>query len=52
MQRLGQPLRRTVDFADAALGGPVKVRDLRARADGGTHTGSYSVEVPPTAPRS
>jgi alpha-galactosidase len=35
-----------VNFSDVALGGSVKVRDLRARADRGTHTGSYTVEVP------
>ncbi|MFK4868425.1 glycoside hydrolase family 27 protein [Streptomyces sp. CSMPJR101] len=46
LNRSDQPARRTVDFADVALGGTVKVRDLRARADRGTHTGSYTVEVP------
>ncbi|MFJ7073778.1 glycoside hydrolase family 27 protein [Streptomyces sp. NPDC098781] len=46
LNRSDQPLRRTVDFGDVALGGPVEVRDLRGRADRGTHTGSYSVEVP------
>jgi len=35
-----------VQFADAGLGGEVQVRDLRARADRGTHTGSYTVTVP------
>lgn len=37
----------TVTFADVALGGPVRVRDLWARADAGTHTGSYTATVPP-----
>ncbi|MFD0003277.1 glycoside hydrolase family 27 protein [Streptomyces sp. NPDC127178] len=46
LNRSDQPVERTVNFADAALGGAVKVRDLRARADRGTHTGSYTVEVP------
>ncbi|GHG99780.1 glycoside hydrolase family 27 protein [Streptomyces lanatus] len=46
LNRSDQPALRTVKFADAALGGAVKVRDLRARADRGTHTGSYTVEVP------
>ncbi|MFE2884042.1 glycoside hydrolase family 27 protein [Streptomyces sp. NPDC059272] len=46
LNRSDQPALRTVQFADAGLGGPVRVRDLRARADRGTHTGSYTVEVP------
>ena len=46
LNRSDQPALRTVQFADTALGGPVQVRDLRARADRGTHTGSYTVEVP------
>ncbi|MGI5452814.1 glycoside hydrolase family 27 protein [Streptomyces sp. CA-249302] len=46
LNRSDQPALRTVRFADAGLGGPVRVRDLRARADRGTHTGSYTVEVP------
>lgn len=46
LNRSDQPALRTAQFADAGLGGPVKVRDLRARADRGTHTGSYTVEVP------
>ncbi|MFJ6070366.1 glycoside hydrolase family 27 protein [Streptomyces sp. NPDC093065] len=46
LNRSDRPARRTVDFADAGLGGTVGVRDLRARADRGTHTGSYTVEVP------
>jgi alpha-galactosidase len=36
----------TVDFAKAGLSGDVKVRDLRARADKGTATGSYTATVP------
>ncbi|MFG2357934.1 glycoside hydrolase family 27 protein [Streptomyces sp. NPDC048521] len=46
LNRSDRPAQRTVRFADAGLGGPVRVRDLRARADRGTHTGSYTVEVP------
>ncbi|XUL85778.1 glycoside hydrolase family 27 protein [Streptomyces galilaeus] len=46
LNRSDQTALRTVQFADAGLGGPVQVRDLRARADRGTHTGSYTVEVP------
>ncbi|MCI3278436.1 alpha-galactosidase [Streptomyces cylindrosporus] len=46
LNRSDRPALRTVRFADAGLGGPVRVRDLRARADRGTHTGSYTVEVP------
>jgi alpha-galactosidase len=46
LNRSDQPALRTVQFADAGLGGPVQVRDLRARADRGAHTGSYTVEVP------
>ncbi|MFF4754646.1 glycoside hydrolase family 27 protein [Streptomyces sp. NPDC002514] len=46
LNRSDQPAERTVRFADAALGGPVNVRDLRARADRGTHGGSYTVRVP------
>ncbi|MFF7190161.1 glycoside hydrolase family 27 protein [Streptomyces sp. NPDC008222] len=46
LNRSDRPAERTVDFADVALGGPVDVRDLRARADRGTHSGSYTVEVP------
>lgn len=37
----------TVNFADAGLKGAVSIRDLRARADRGTATGSYTVTVPP-----
>ena len=46
LNRSDEPVRAHRKFADAALGGAVKVRDLRARADRGTHTGSYTVEVP------
>ncbi|MEW2157208.1 glycoside hydrolase family 27 protein [Streptomyces sp. NPDC007189] len=46
LNRSDQPAERTVTFSDAALGGRVEVRDLRARADRGTHTGSYTVTVP------
>jgi len=46
LNRSDQPAERTVRFGDVGLGGPVRVRDLRARADRGTHTGSYTVEVP------
>ncbi|MGW7613544.1 glycoside hydrolase family 27 protein [Streptomyces sp. NPDC054766] len=46
LNRSDEPARRTVRFADTALGGPVAVRDLRARADRGVHTDSYTVEVP------
>jgi alpha-galactosidase len=46
LNRSDRPAERTVKFADAGLGDKVHVRDLRARADRGTHTGSYTVEVP------
>ena len=36
----------TVDFTKAGLSGTVKVRDLRARADKATTTGSYTTTVP------
>ncbi|HEY2061180.1 MAG TPA: hypothetical protein VGH57_22615 [Amycolatopsis sp.] len=36
----------TLNFADAGLSGNVSVRDLRARADRGTGTGSYTAAVP------
>ncbi len=36
----------TVQFSAASLGGSVAVRDLRARADQGVFTGSYSATVP------
>jgi alpha-galactosidase len=46
LNRSDQPAPRTVRFADTGLGGAVRVGDLRARADRGAHTGSYTVEVP------
>ncbi|MBM9503329.1 glycoside hydrolase family 27 protein [Actinacidiphila acididurans] len=46
LNRSDQPAQRTVTFTDAGLTGPVAVRDLRARADRGTYTGSYTVTVP------
>ncbi|MFD5779308.1 glycoside hydrolase family 27 protein [Streptomyces sp. NPDC126933] len=46
LNRSDRAAERTVDFADAGLGGEVAVRDLRARKDAGAHTGSYTVTVP------
>lgn len=46
LNRSDQAVRRTVDFASAGLTGQVAVRDLRARADRGAHSGSYTVTVP------
>ncbi|MFC1438611.1 glycoside hydrolase family 27 protein [Streptacidiphilus sp. N1-10] len=46
LNRSDQPQQRTVSFADAGLTGKVAVRDLRARADRGAFTGSYTVQVP------
>ncbi|MYV52704.1 glycoside hydrolase family 27 protein [Streptomyces sp. SID3212] len=46
LNRSDQPAQRTVTFADAGLTGNITVRDLRARQDRGTHTGSYTVTVP------
>ena len=46
LNRSDKAVERTVKFSDVGLGGGVKVRDLRARADRGTHTDSYTVEVP------
>ncbi|MFE1958392.1 glycoside hydrolase family 27 protein [Streptomyces sp. NPDC059479] len=46
LNRSEQPAERTVTFADAGLSGQIAVRDLRARKDAGTHTGSYTVTVP------
>jgi alpha-galactosidase len=46
LNRSAEPAEMTVRFADAALRGPVAVRDLRARADRGTHAGDYTVTVP------
>lgn len=40
------PTQMTLSFADAGLKGRVSVRDLRARADRGSATGSYTVTVP------
>ncbi|MEV6610892.1 hypothetical protein [Kutzneria sp. NPDC051319] len=40
------PSDMTVDLAKAGLSGTVKVRDLRARADKGSATGSYTTTVP------
>jgi alpha-galactosidase len=40
------PTQMTLNFADAGLKGRVSVRDLRARADRGSATGSYTVTVP------
>src|SRR4051794_6142158 len=40
------PTQMTLNFADAGLEGRVSVRDLRARADRGSATGSYTVTVP------
>ncbi|MEV6896024.1 hypothetical protein [Amycolatopsis sp. NPDC051372] len=36
----------TLNFADAGLTGKVSIRDLRARADRGSATGTYTVTVP------
>ncbi|WP_432840517.1 glycoside hydrolase family 27 protein [Dactylosporangium sp. CA-092794] len=36
----------TVAFGSVSLGGPVRVRDLWARADAGSFTGSYTATVP------
>ncbi|WP_241672043.1 glycoside hydrolase family 27 protein [Streptomyces sp. IB2014 016-6] len=46
LNRSDKAAARTVTFADAGLTGDVAVRDLRARADRGTHSGSYTVTVP------
>lgn len=46
LNRSSQTASLTVDFADAALTGSVSVRDLRARQDLGTRTGSYTATVP------
>ncbi|GHH73037.1 hypothetical protein GCM10018793_11030 [Streptomyces sulfonofaciens] len=46
LNRSDQAAERTVRFADTALDGPVRVRDLRAREDRGVHSGSYTVRVP------
>ncbi|MCK2241668.1 MULTISPECIES: glycoside hydrolase family 27 protein [unclassified Crossiella] len=46
LNRGDQPAEITVKFADAGLQGEVAVRDLRARADRGKATGSYTATVP------
>ena len=46
LNRSDAPAQRTVTFAQAGLAGQVAVRDLRARADRGSYTGSYTVTVP------
>ncbi|MFE7570133.1 glycoside hydrolase family 27 protein [Streptomyces sp. NPDC057539] len=46
LNRSDRPAERTVRFADAGLAGEVAVRDLRAREDRGTHSGTYTVSVP------
>ncbi|MGW3719306.1 glycoside hydrolase family 27 protein [Streptomyces sp. NPDC005133] len=46
LNRSDQAQERTVRFSDTGLNGPVAVRDLRARAARGTHTGSYAASVP------
>ncbi|WP_392674910.1 glycoside hydrolase family 27 protein [Streptomyces sp. LN785] len=46
LNRSDHAAERTVTFADAGLTGKVGVRDLRGRTSRGTHTGSYTVEVP------
>lgn len=46
-----QPHNVSLDFADVDLDGDVRVRDLFARKDTGTHTGGMAVELPPHATR-
>ncbi|MEV8415431.1 glycoside hydrolase family 27 protein [Streptomyces niveus] len=46
LNRSDKAAARTVTFADAGLTGDVAVRDVRARADRGSHSGSYTVTVP------
>jgi alpha-galactosidase len=46
LNRGDAPAPITVKFADAGLQGTVSVRDLRARADKGTATDSYTATVP------
>ncbi|RFU82641.1 glycoside hydrolase family 27 protein [Streptomyces triticagri] len=46
LNRSDDDAERTVRFSDAGLDGPVRVRDLRARADKGTHRDTYTVRVP------
>ncbi len=46
LNRSDSPKTMTVRFADAGLGGRVSVRDLEARRQLGTFTGSYTTTVP------
>ncbi|MGW6932150.1 hypothetical protein ACWGE0_18995 [Lentzea sp. NPDC054927] len=46
LNRRDVPAEMTVNFASAGLKGNVAVRDLRARADRGTASESYTVTVP------
>jgi alpha-galactosidase len=46
LNRSDTPQSITVTFADAGLGGQVSVRDLEARQQLGTFTGSYTETVP------
>ncbi|GHA45852.1 hypothetical protein GCM10010372_52080 [Streptomyces tauricus] len=46
LNRSDKAAERTVRFSDVGLGGAVGVRDLRARADRGAHSDTYTVEVP------
>jgi alpha-galactosidase len=46
LNRSDTPQTITVTFADAGLGGQVSVRDLEARQQLGTFTGSYTTTVP------
>ena len=46
LNRSDSPQTMTVTFADAGLGGSVSVRDLEARKQLGTFTGSYTTTVP------
>ncbi|MDX3661695.1 glycoside hydrolase family 27 protein [Streptomyces sp. ID05-26A] len=46
LNRNDQPAEYAVGIADTGLKGTVSVRDLRARADRGTATGTYTVTVP------
>jgi len=46
LNRSDSPQTMTVTFADAGLGGSVSVRDLEARRQLGTFTGSYTTTVP------
>ncbi|MFC0107010.1 hypothetical protein [Kibdelosporangium aridum] len=46
LNRSDNPSTITLDFAKAGLTGAVAVRDIRKRANVGTFSGTYSVEVP------